>query len=100
MSDRWCTRDGWAVEVIHMTATPDGHDGESFRITHHGYWIGYARSVPELERWIDLADLEDPLTLALGWRPQADLEPTARYPDLHGYSQQASTITRRPPTFE
>ena len=59
MSDRWCTRDGWGVEVIHMTATPDGHDGESFRVTHHGCWIGYARSVPELERWIELADLED-----------------------------------------
>jgi hypothetical protein len=40
-----------------MTATPDGHDGESFRVTHHGCWIGYARSVPELERWIELADL-------------------------------------------
>jgi hypothetical protein len=35
-----------------MTATPDRHDGESFRVSHHGYWIGYARSVAELERWI------------------------------------------------
>jgi hypothetical protein len=51
-----------------MTATPDGHDGESFRVTHHGYWIGYARSVPELERWIELTDLEDALTLAVGTR--------------------------------
>jgi len=64
MSDRWRTSDGWAVEVIHMTATPDGHDGESFRVTHHGYWIGYARTVPELERWIELTDLEDALTPA------------------------------------
>jgi hypothetical protein len=53
------------VEVIHMTATPDGHDGESFRVTHHGCWIGYARSVPELERWIELTDLEDALVLAV-----------------------------------
>jgi hypothetical protein len=51
-----------------MTATPDGHDGESFRVTHHGYWIGYARSIPELERWIELTDLEDALTLAVGTR--------------------------------
>jgi hypothetical protein len=65
MSDRWCTRDGWGVETIHMTATPDGHDGESFRVTHHGCWIGYARSVPELEHWIELADLEDALTRAV-----------------------------------
>jgi hypothetical protein len=54
-----------------MTATPDRHDGESFRVTHRGYWIGYARSVPELERWIELADLED----ALSW-------PSARAPGL------------------
>jgi hypothetical protein len=26
-----------------MTATPDRHDGESFRVTHRGYWIGYAQ---------------------------------------------------------
>ena len=52
-----------------MTATPDGHDGESFRVTHQGCWIGYARSVPELERWIELADLEDALILAVGLLP-------------------------------
>jgi hypothetical protein len=54
-----------------MTATPDGHDGESFRVTHHGCWIGYARSVPELERWIELADLEDALILAVGQCPRS-----------------------------
>ena len=50
MSDRWCTADGWGVEVIQITATPDRHDGESFRISYCGYHIGYGRSVPELER--------------------------------------------------
>src|SRR5262250_50580 len=54
-----------------MTATPDRHDGESFRVTHRGYWIGYARSVPELERWIELADLEDALILGVGPRPRS-----------------------------
>ena len=44
-----------------MIATPDGHDGESFRITQHGYWVGYARSVDELAQWIDLAELEPEL---------------------------------------
>jgi hypothetical protein len=41
-----------------MIATPDRHEGESFRVSHHGYWVGYVRSVAELEKWIDLADLE------------------------------------------
>ena len=58
-----------------MTATPDGHDGESFRVTHHGCWIGYARSVPELERWIELADLEDALILAVGPFPACPYPP-------------------------
>jgi hypothetical protein len=75
MSDRWCTRDGWGVEVIRVTATPDRHDGESFRVTHHGCWIGYARSVPELERWIELADLEDALILAVGPFPACPYPP-------------------------
>lgn len=42
-----------------MTATPDRHDGESFRISYCGYHVGYARSVPELERWIELTNLEE-----------------------------------------
>jgi hypothetical protein len=58
-----------------MTATPDGHDGESFRVTHHGCWIGYARSVPELERWIELADLEDALILAVSPFPACPYPP-------------------------
>src|SRR5215471_3010319 len=70
MGDSWRTADAWAVEVIDMTATPDRHDGESFRVSHHGYWVGYAQSVPELERWIDLRDLEDALSLA-GPRPRS-----------------------------
>jgi hypothetical protein len=56
---RWCTSDGWGVEVICMSLTPDRHDGDSLRVTHHGYWIAYARSVAELERWIELADLAE-----------------------------------------
>jgi hypothetical protein len=53
VGDRWRTADGWGVEVICMTATPDRHDGESFRVSRHGFHVGYARSVPELERWVD-----------------------------------------------
>ena len=45
-----------------MIATPDRHDGESFRISYCGYHVGYARSVRELERRIELADLQEVLT--------------------------------------
>ncbi len=61
-----------------MTATPDRHDGESFRISHCGYHIGYARSVPELERWIELADLQEALIQAR--RAGAMLSPPSRGP--------------------
>ena len=88
MGDRWCTRDGWAVEVIQMTATPDRHAGESFRVTHHGYWIGYARSVPELECWIELADLEDALILVVGPRPRSAC------PGRAGAGTRATSIPR------
>jgi hypothetical protein len=68
MAGRWCTADGWGVEVVQMTATPDQHDGESFRVSYCGYHIGYARSVPELQRWIELADLQEALIQARRWR--------------------------------
>ena len=44
-----------------MTATPDRHDGESLRVSKHGFHVGCARSVRELERWVDLAELEEAL---------------------------------------
>jgi hypothetical protein len=51
-----------------MTATSDRHDGESFRVSYCGFHVGYARSVPELERWIELAALEDALRNPRRWR--------------------------------
>jgi hypothetical protein len=65
MADRWCTTDGWAVEIIEMSATPDRHDGESFRVSHHGFHVGCARSVRELEQRPVLAELEEALRLAV-----------------------------------
>ena len=47
-----------------MIATPDRHDGESFRVSYCGYHVGYARSVNELKRWIELADLQAALMQA------------------------------------
>lgn len=59
MGDRCCTSDGWGVEVVVRTATPERRGGQSFRVSHHGFHVGYARSIAELERWIELADLEE-----------------------------------------
>jgi hypothetical protein len=44
-----------------MTATPDHHDGESLRVAQFGFRVGYARGARELERWVDLAELEEAL---------------------------------------
>jgi hypothetical protein len=54
-----------------------GRDGESFRVSQHGCHVGYARNVAELERWIDLADIEEAssrariVALAHAWRADA-----------------------------
>jgi hypothetical protein len=66
---RYRTADGWSVEVVRLSGTPDRHDGESFRVSHHGFWVGYARSLAELEKWVDVTDLEE----ALGRRARSSL---------------------------
>lgn len=42
-----------------MTVTPDRHDGESFPVPRYGFHAGYARSVAELERQVEHADLAE-----------------------------------------
>jgi hypothetical protein len=61
MADRYHTRDGWSVEVVRLTCTPDRHDGEWLRIRYLGYYVHDARSVMELESYIPLSELEDAL---------------------------------------
>jgi hypothetical protein len=65
MGDRYRTADGWAVEVIGLSATPDRNDGERLKVTYCGFFtITLVRTVAELEQWFSLADLE-PETLVL-----------------------------------
>jgi hypothetical protein len=66
MADRWHTADGWGVEANQMTATPDRHDGESFRVSYCGYHVGYARSVTELQQWIEFSELAEVLRRVVG----------------------------------
>jgi hypothetical protein len=68
MGDRYCTADGWAVEVVELSATPDRNDGERLKVTYCGFFVALVRTVAELEQWFPLADLQ-PETLALPRRP-------------------------------
>ena len=71
MGDRYRTPDGWAVEVVGLSATPDRNDGERLKVTYYGFFVAVVRTVAELEQWFALSDLE-PETLILrrkraGW---------------------------------
>jgi hypothetical protein len=71
MGDRYRTPDGWVVEVIELSATPDRNDGERFKVTYYGFFVALVSTVAELEQWLALSDLE-PETLILrrkcaGW---------------------------------
>ena len=63
MGDRYRTADGWAVEVVELSATPDRNDGERLKVTYCGFFVALARTVGELEQWFALTDLQ-PETLA------------------------------------
>jgi hypothetical protein len=52
------TADGWSVETVRLSTTPDHHDGEWIRIRRFGFWIKDVRSVEELAELVPLADLE------------------------------------------
>lgn len=58
MGDRYRTADGWAVEVVELSATPDRNDGERLKVTYYGYFVAVVRTVAELEQWFALSDLE------------------------------------------
>ena len=65
MADRYRTADGWSVEVVNLTGTPDRHDGQWLRVCYCNYWVADVQSIAELEQWFPLADLEsDALALA------------------------------------
>lgn len=58
MGDRYRTPDGWAVEVVLLSATPDRNDGECLKVTYYGSFVALVRTVAELEQWFALSDLE------------------------------------------
>ena len=58
VADRYRAPGGWTVEVVHLTGTPDHHDGQWLRVKRYSSWVADVRTVGELEQWVALADLE------------------------------------------
>ncbi|MGH3401026.1 MAG: hypothetical protein ACRDRJ_00660 [Streptosporangiaceae bacterium] len=61
---RWKSRDGrWRVDLIRLSGTADHRDGDRFRIARDGYFLAEARTVEELSRHVDPAELEEALAV-------------------------------------
>lgn len=39
MGDRYRTVDGWVIEVVELSATPDHSDGECLKVTYCGFFV-------------------------------------------------------------
>jgi len=74
MSARFVSSDGvTVVDVNRLSATHGNQDGEWLRVKHYGILVGMVRTVPELARIVDLADLSEALGKALlGLWPASD----------------------------
>ena len=59
---RYRTPDGWSVEVVSLTGTPDHHDGTWLRVCLYGSFVADVRTPAELERYFPLDELEPSLT--------------------------------------
>jgi hypothetical protein len=56
---RFTSADGdWVVDVIRLSLTGDGRDGECFRVSRCGFFVAEARTLEELGRYVDPARLE------------------------------------------
>jgi len=64
MAAHYKTEDGWSVEVVNLTCTPNKHDGEWIRVRHFGWYVADLRSVEALESYVALTELEEALRLA------------------------------------
>jgi hypothetical protein len=63
---RWMSSDGnWVVELIKLTATGNGRDGEWLRISHRGFFVGEARDWDGVAvLGADISDLRETLGAA------------------------------------
>jgi hypothetical protein len=58
MTDRYHTKDGWSVQVVSLTGTPDHHDGTWLRVTYFGSFVADVKTPEELTRYFPLSELE------------------------------------------
>jgi hypothetical protein len=62
---RWRTRDGrYTVELVRLSMTSHDRDGQWIRLREHGFHVADVRAVDELAELIDLADLDEALSMA------------------------------------
>ena len=65
MAERWRAPGGWTVEIVHLSVTPNRHDGEWLRVNQYGFWTADVRAPVELEQFFPVSDPKpDTLTLA------------------------------------
>lgn len=57
-ADRWRTLDGWPVQVVRLTCTPDRHDDTWLRVRFCGYW---PLELVKLARWFAITELGEAL---------------------------------------
>jgi hypothetical protein len=57
---RYRSPDGvWTVDVIHLTLTGTGRDGERLRVKRRASFEAELRTIDELRAYVDPADLEE-----------------------------------------
>jgi hypothetical protein len=62
---RWRTRDGrYTVELVRLSMTSRDGDGQWIRLKEHGFHVADVRTPDELAEFIDLADLDELLSLS------------------------------------
>lgn len=82
-ADRWRAPGGWTVEIVHLTGTPNHHDGQWLRVCQYGSWTADVRTVDELAQYVDLAELEPELMPARCVRRSILGRVTAPHRHLH-----------------
>jgi hypothetical protein len=58
MLERYRAPGGWSLEIVHLTCTPDRHDGTWLRLRQYGAWTADVRTLAELAEWVPLREFE------------------------------------------
>ena len=85
------SKDGhWRVDLIRLSDTGTNRDGEWIRITRRGYFVAEVRTVEELARYVDPAELEEALLAGSNLLvPMASVAGAAPRPGLDALTRAA-----------